>query len=95
MKNEGLILLLQIIKNNESVQNLIKYGLEYYQISEYIKFALKEEYVIMEVDKLIITEKGLNEIKLLASCNKQQWIRPLYEKRVGKLDKYDIYIPLK
>ncbi|WP_315112542.1 hypothetical protein [Clostridium intestinale] len=95
MENEGLVLLLEIIKNSESIQRMIEYGLEYYQISEYISFVLEQKYVIMKTDRLVITEKGLEQIKLLNSSNRKQWIRPLYEKRIKRLDKYDIYIPLK
>ncbi|MFR1709602.1 MAG: hypothetical protein ACLSV2_11935 [Clostridium sp.] len=95
MKDEILVLLLQIIKNNENIQRLMEYGLEYYQMAEYINLALNQDYVIIQADKLVVTEKGIDKIKLLNQSTKNQWIRPLYEKRVNRLDKYDIYIPLK
>ncbi|MGG7145704.1 hypothetical protein [Clostridium butyricum] len=88
-----MVLLLQLIKDDENITILKRYGLEYYQIAEYLKFLLKEKYLEMSMDKLLLTEKGIKKIELTHLKNKNQWIKPLYEMKVKKIDKYDIYIP--
>lgn len=95
MNESILALLLVLIKNNESMNILLKKGLEYSQISIYINYSIENEYIKIGDDRLIVTEKGLEKIKNVNSEKTTKWIRPLYERRIDKLGKFDIYVPTK
>lgn len=97
IKEEYLIVLLQIIKANGRIDSLLKKGLEYSQIVVYLQCAIDSKYAKIDNGILSITDEGLNK---LASLNirynryrQNSWISPLEQYRIEKLNKFDIYLP--
>jgi hypothetical protein len=93
--NKSLILLLQVIRSEGSIDPLLTAGLEYVQIAQLLTQAKQDGYVFPLEDKLVLTEEGK---EILSNSSKQKiigggWIRSLEEYRVAQMDKDEIYLP--
>lgn len=99
MEEKILLRVLQVMKNGESMEVLSSLGLDYYTISKYLKYALEKKYIEVYTEYVELTESGKNMISKLSlqyDNNKNGFnIRPLFEKRIKKIDKFDIYIAKK
>lgn len=97
IKDENLILLLQIIKTNGKVDSLLKKGLEYSQIAVYLRFAIDNKYANINNGMLSITDEGVDKLASLNASygrfKQNSWISPLEEYKIEKMNKFDIYLP--
>lgn len=98
IKDEFLILLLLIIKTNGKIDSLLKKGLQYSQIVEYLNYAIDNKYAIIDDSgHMHITDEGLGKLKSLNNKYKRyhqdSWISPLDQYRLEKMNKFDIYLP--
>lgn len=95
-----LLRILHTIHYQLSIDNLIDIGLEYSQIAGLLSHVLQEDLVHDQgAPGLALTSKG---VELLEKLNKEvypnnstEWILPLEENRIPKIDKSDIYLPRK
>ena len=93
--NKSLILLLQVVRSEGSIDPLLAVGLEYPQIAQLLTQAKQEGYVLLSNSKLVLSAEGN---QLLSESSKQKdigggWIRPLEEYRVSRIEKGEIYLP--
>ena len=93
--SENLILLLQIIRADGSLEPLVSKGLEYSQISRLVSQLKQEGLAMVSGDKLVLSEEGY---QFLNNSVKQKvigggWIRALEEYRVNPTEKEEIYLP--
>ena len=93
--DKSLILLLQVIRSEGSIDPLLSAGLEYVQIAQLLAQAKQDGYVLLSEDKLILSEEGKQVLSISA---KQKiigggWIRSLEEYRLSPMDKDEIYLP--
>jgi len=100
MKEKYLVLLLQLVKADGSVEALLKNGLEYSQIANLILQVKQDSYIAEKEGRLELTDLGLEKLKELSKKanrkNIDTWISPSYENRIDKSEKlnvFDIYIP--
>lgn len=97
MKNQHLILLLQIIKNAGSIDSLLDIGYEYSQIANFI-VNIKELGLIAEKDGILcLSDKGREKLEELNQKlkreNFEKWVSPEERSRIEKLKENDIYLP--
>jgi len=99
MKEQYLILLLQIIKNNGKIDSLIKAGFEYSQVANFINSVKNDGFVEDKNGLLIVSPIGLKKLdelnKKFRRKNADGWISPQEEYRSIKLSKNEIYVPSK
>ncbi|MCH5138169.1 hypothetical protein JMF89_13260 [Clostridiaceae bacterium UIB06] len=97
IRDEFLILLLQIIKTNGKIDSLLNKGLQYSQIVTYLNYAIDNKYAILDNGNVGITDEGLSKLKNLNikydRYHQNSWISPLDEYRIEKANKFDIYLP--
>lgn len=96
IKNEHLILILQLIHRKGSIEYLKNDGLEYAEILELITYLVDNEYVEYD-DSLDLTESGkefLNDLNLkMHRKSSERLISPQNEYIIDKKGIYDIYLP--
>ncbi len=56
--DKSLILLLQVIRSEGSIDPLLSAGLEYVQIAQLLAQAKQDGYVLLSEDKLVLSEEG-------------------------------------
>lgn len=99
MKDKSLYRLLEVVRNNSDVRQLIIEGLNYKTIGDLTTAALEGEYLLYENGQIKITEKGLDKInqdaKKFKRINKDEWIKPDFKNQIRKIDKNDIFLPNK
>lgn len=99
MNESSVLLLLQLIKNNGSIESLINRGLEYSQIAKLISFIVDEGYASYESNDLHLLKSGVDKLLELNTkfkrTNSDSWISPQDEYKIEKKDKFDIYLPEK
>ncbi len=99
MKEKYLILLLQIIKGNGNIEPLLKMGLNYFQVAEYIDYAIKKRYISKKEKIFKLTEIGLKKLeslnKKVKRYNSEKWIGPYDQFKIKKINLEEIYIPKK
>ncbi len=97
MDEHKLYDLLNVIFRNSSVRSLVRQGVSYKEIAELTNAALTSGLLIYSNDKIILSEEGLHQIKVLEKhykrTNKDEWILPDLKSRVAKIDKNDIFLP--
>lgn len=99
MTDAHLILLLQLIKNNGSIDSLVNLGLEYSQIANLIMQVKEEGYIALKDGILTITNAGIEKLDLLnKKLNRkfsESWISPYEQYRIKQIAKSEVYIPNK
>jgi len=98
MNKSHAFLLLQIIKNKLSIDELLLIGLDYSQIANLLAELFEEELVVdIENTGIVLTQKGENFIIQESKHNvdKSQWIIPLDSERIEKIGVNEIYLPRK
>ena len=95
-----ILKILHIIHHQLSVGDLIETGLDYSQIVELISVVTQKGFVEDSGESgLKVTQSGLDLLEQLNgeiySSNTKSWILPLDEFRVPKIDKLDIYLPIR
>lgn len=99
LNESSLILFLQIIKNNGSIENLVQRGYEYSQIALLLSDILEEGYAEYEDDFIVITESGKRRLLELSNkynrFNSSVWISPQEQYMIKNIEKFDIYLPCK
>lgn len=97
MIEKHLYILLNLIQNQTDVRQLIHVGLDYKEIGELTSFAFKENYLIYELNKVILTAKGIEKLnsdaKRFKKINKEEWIQPEIKSRINKIDNNYIFLP--
>ena len=99
MKEQHLILLLQIIRHNGRIDSLVRAGFEYSQIANFIDAAKAEGLIYDKDDILTLSQNGIERLEKLnekfGRKNADGWISPQEEYRCKKIDINEIYIPSK
>jgi len=99
MKNKFLFRLLDVIEKNGDVRRLIHEGIDFKTIGDLTQFSLQHGYVVFIDKKIVITQKGIDEIKTgekeYKRTNKAEWILPDWKSKITKIDKNDIFLPRK
>jgi len=98
IKKEELILLLQLIKKNGNIDNMIKQGYQYSQVANYISFIVENNYANYNEQGISLTKAG---DELLSSLNKKSnrknsgaLISPQFEYKLDKkISVFDVYLP--
>lgn len=97
MKDEHLVLLLQLIENKGSVDSLLKLDLQYSQIADMIAFLLEDKLITLDEEGMRITSDGSSKFaelnEKLGRKKIESWISPQLEYKMEKKDKFDIYLP--
>lgn len=98
MKNEDLILLLQLIKKNGNIDNMIKQGYQYSQVAKFISHLIENNYVVFTDERILLSVKGDELLKSLNKKfqrkNSESFISPQLEYKLDvKKNIYDIYLP--
>lgn len=78
--NSGMNLLLQLAKNNDSIEFLQHKGLYFSQLTELLDICIFSELLVIVDDKLLITQSGINYLKMNQSkhySKKSTWVSPL------------------
>jgi hypothetical protein len=93
-----IVLLLQLIKKNGNIENLIKQGYQYSHIAVMINKVVENEFVKISTDGMSLTEIGENALstfnKKLNRKNSEALISPQKEYILDKVyGVYDIYLP--
>ena len=87
----NLILLLQLIHAKGDVNELLRRGFTFAQISDLIDQAAEEGLVVEETEGLKLTEDGIEEVNRLRQDGR--WIQPRDDLRIAKLSPNEIYLP--
>ncbi|GEC88146.1 hypothetical protein [Brevibacillus brevis] len=99
VKDSVMILILQLVKNNGSVDRLLNLGLEYSQIARCLSFIKEEGFAEGTESGLVLSEKGKAKLKELNKkfdrSKSAEWISPLDEFKLDKVGIYEIYLPSK
>lgn len=87
----NLILLLQLVHVKGDVNELLRRGLTFSQISDLLGQAVNEGLVIEEAGVVTLTEDGVKEVERLRRTG--EWIQPKDNMRVDKMSEDEIYLP--
>ena len=97
MDEKKLYLLLDVINRNGSVTRLIREGMDFAEIAIQTNHAVSEELVSNSDDRIVLTEKGIETLKVLGDkyerTNKEKWIEKDKKSQVEKIDKNAIFVP--
>ena len=97
LENKKILLLLELINGNGSVQRLIHDGLDYTEIGNLIEYSLSEFWVDNSKEKLTLTTQGLEkfqELKIqLKRIDKNSWIEPQKSDKILIIKKNDVFLP--
>ena len=97
MPKKNTILLLHIIKNHRNVDQLIREGLTYRDITALISDNVEANFINYNEDILELTATGehiYQENKgLLSKKNKNEWIQKDERSRIAKISKESIFLP--
>lgn len=98
IKNEELILLLQLVKKNGNIDIMIKQGYQYSQIAEFISILIKNDYAVFTEQGISLSVQGDELLNLLNKKNQRKYSESLISPQIEyKLDVkkgiYDIYLP--
>lgn len=96
-KDEGMVLLLQLLKRNGNIEFLHKQGYQYSQIAQLINLVLKRNLAYYSDTGLSLTDEGEKTLSIynkhLNRKNSEALISPQTEYITNKASKYDIYLP--
>lgn len=92
-----------VLKNTNDILGLRKFGYEFDEILNAVKELIEIGFVIRTEEKIILSEKGIEEFKLLDTGEKfirkgepTNWIIPDYRYQLSKsMKKTDLFIPSK
>lgn len=92
-----LVLLLQLIYAGADVGALLRRGLEFSQIAQLINEAIAGQLAEETNKGLILTDAGVDKLRSGASDDiirrNGNWISPLDEFRIDKIDLTDVFLP--
>lgn len=95
--NNYVYILLQIIKENASLDPLISSGLTYKDIGDLMEVVFAEKYIIQDNTSIKLTESGIEFLAYLEkkrkNRNKNEWIEVDKRSKIAKIDKKFIYLP--
>lgn len=89
MKKSLLNKLLIIVQKEETLESLIKVGYTYVQIAECLFLARDDGYLILDDDKYIITQKGIDTLKEVRKFKKPEILK---EYKIKKISLEKIYL---
>lgn len=99
MRESTLILMLQLVKNNGSIESIVRRGYSYTQIANFIKQLIIDGWVINDNGLLKLSDEGNEKFnvinKKLNRNNSSSWISPQEEYKVDGITKFDVYLPRK
>lgn len=97
MDKKFLYLLLRSIDKNSNIKQLTREGLDFPKIADLLSNAIKEGYLLHKEDEVLLSEKGIAELKNLErhykKINKNEWIELEKSSKISKIEKNDIYLP--
>jgi len=97
MNEKNIYTLLSIVKNNGDVKRLTRLGLDFINIAELTKIAIKNNFLDYKDGVILLTESGNKEIIKLAEkfkqINKDLWIEAENESKIPVLEKNFIFLP--
>lgn len=93
-----ILKILHLIHYQLSVGELVELGLDYSQVADLISEVIQNGLVENSPDSgLNLTKSGLELLEKLNAgiypANSNNWMLPLDEYRVPKIEKFDIYLP--
>lgn len=97
MNEKNIYTLLSIVKNNGDVKRLTRLGLDFSNIAELTKIAIKNNFLDYKDGVILLTETGNEEIIKLEGkfkqTNKDLWIEAENESKIAVIDKDFIFLP--
>ena len=97
MNEKKIYTLLSIVKNNGDIKRLTRLGLNFANIAELTKDAIKNNFLIYKDGVVQLTEFGNDKIINLEAkfkqINKDLWIEPENESKIPVLEKNFIFLP--
>ena len=99
MKISNDILILKLVSSDGSIYSLTKRNLSHAQIAMLIQELIDKEFLIMEEDKLQVTDAGFNylndNLKRLNIKDKEAWILPQENYYTKPISFTDVILPKK
>jgi len=97
MYNKKTILLLHIIKHHRNVDQLIREGLTYRNITLLVSDSVDNDLLRYEKDELELTELGekvyAENRHLIKKKKKNEWIKEDVRSKIPKLSKKSLFLP--
>lgn len=97
MRTKSLAYLLQAVKLNGDVDQLLGLGYTYQQIAQFIIELENSGYLINSEEGLVLTEKGIHKLKevneRMEKFYSYTWIRPEESSKIKKIKVSDVYLP--
>lgn len=97
MNEDNLYILLDVILKNGSPKRLLRQGMSFKQIAEYINKVIELNFVSYINEKITLTDLGVNKLKQLESyykkTNKNEWIDKDIKNKTLKIEKDFLYLP--